>query len=437
MDYWGELNINDEGHLVLGGCDAVLLAKEYGTPLFVMDENKIRETCRSYYKVIREKGIDALVAYASKAFTNKSMCKIAAQEGLGLDVVSGGELYTAVKAKFPMEKVYFHGNNKTKSEIAMAVEHGVGRIVADNFEEIDLIDKIAGRFKKKVNIQVRIKPGIEAHTHDYIKTGTDDSKFGLGIKDGQAILAIRQVLDSTNLEFAGIHCHIGSQIFELEPFKMAVDVMTDFILKVKDKLGVKVSEANLGGGYGIHYLAEDEPLYPYQYVETIVEELIESCKGKNIDIPKMVIEPGRSIVGEAGTTLYEVGSVKEIPGIIKYANVDGGLADNPRPALYQAEYTAVVANKASEKSEEKISIAGRTCESSDILIKDAFLPKVEAGDIIAVFSTGAYNYSMASNYNRLPIPAVVLVKDGKSDYMVKRQTYEDITKLDVISNWLK
>lgn len=437
MEFWDNLDVNDAGHLMLGGCDAVKLAEQYGTPLYVMNENKIREVCRSYYKIIKETGINGLVAYASKSFTNKAMVKIIDSEGLGLDVVSGGELYTALSAGIDMKKVYFHGNNKTVAEMEMAVDHQVGRIVPDSIDEINALDEVCAKKGKRICVQVRIKPGIEAHTHDYIKTGTDDSKFGFGIFNGQAIAAIKTILESDNLDFAGLHCHIGSQIFELQPFIETVDVMTDFMLNVRAEFGVEIEEVNFGGGYGIHYVNTDKPLKPWEYVKAIIAALKSDCEKKGLKLPRFVIEPGRSICGEAGTTLYEVGSVKDIPGIVKYANVDGGMFDNPRPALYQAVYTSAVANKMHDKHFDEVAIAGRTCESGDILIKHAWIPKVERGDIVAVFSTGAYNYAMASNYNRLPIPAVVLVQDGKSAMMVKRQTYEDVCGRDEVASWLK
>ncbi len=437
VDLWGTLEINDKGHLQIGGCDTVDLAKKYGTPLFVMDEAHIRDTCRKYRDTIDQDYGDGLVLFASKAFLTTAMCKIIQQEGLGLDVVSGGELYTAIKASFPMEKIYFHGNNKTLDELEMAIEAGIGCIVVDNISELMLIEEYARRFHRQIFVSIRIKPGIEAHTHHYIQTGQIDSKFGLGIDSGEAMAAVQAVLQSSFLKLKGIHCHIGSQIFEVQPYRIAVDVMTDFIVQVKRKNGFEIPEINFGGGFGIRYIREDSPQDPRVYVRAMLDELKIQCKKKRINRPFFIIEPGRSIVGEAGTTLYTIGSIKDITGIRKYVSIDGGMTDNPRPALYQAKYRAMIANKADRERDEIVSIAGKCCESGDMLIWDINLPKVERNDILAVFSTGAYNYSMASNYNKTPIPAVVLVKDGKSDLMVKRQTYEDLLRNDSIPSWLQ
>lgn len=436
MEHWDKLQINEKGHLLLGRCDTVELAKKFGTPLYVMEEDKIRDICKSYYKSLKSRNINGMVAYANKAFCNTAMCKIVEQEGLGLDVVSGGEIYTALNAGFPMEKVYFHGNGKSYDELNFAVQSGIGCIVLDNFHEISMLESICALQGKTQRVMVRIKPCIEAHTHDYIKTARDDAKFGFGINDGDGMKAVKQAFNGKNITLAGIHCHIGSQIFELEPFKMAVDVMLNFVKAVREETGFEIPEINFGGGYGIHYLKSDDPLKPWEYVETMLDELKKVCSEKGIKVPRFVIEPGRSICGEAGTTLYTVQAIKEIPGILTYANVDGSLADNPRPALYQAKYTCVVANKVNAPQDKTMTIAGRSCESSDLLIKNAAIADAKEGDILAVFSTGAYNYSMASNYNRLPIPAVVLVKDGKAELMVKRQSYEDLVKNDTIPSWL-
>ena len=345
MEHWDKLTINEKGHLTLGGCDTVELAKEFGTPLYVMEEDKIRKICKAYYKSINERSMDGLVAYASKAFCNTAMCRIVAQEGLGLDVVSGGEIYTALNADFPMEKTYFHGNNKSLEELKMAVNSGVGCIVLDNFTEIPLLENICAGQGKTAKVSIRIKPCIEAHTHDYIKTAKDDSKFGFGIHDGDGLKAVELALAGKNISLKGLHCHIGSQIFELQPFKMTVDVMLEFVKLIKDKTGFEVPEINFGGGYGIHYLKTDDPLHPWEYVETMLDEIKAVCAKKGIKVPRFVIEPGRSICGEAGTTLYTINSIKEIPDLLTYANVDGSMADNPRPALYQAKYTCMVAKQ--------------------------------------------------------------------------------------------
>lgn len=318
----------------------------------------------------------------------------------------------------------------------MAVEAGIGRIVIDSKNEIALLADIAEQFGCVQDVSVRIKPGIEAHTHDYIKTGQEDSKFGFGIGDGQGMDAVKDILSRPSLNLVGMHCHIGSQIFELKPFREAVNVMLDYLLDIKRETGFAFTEINFGGGYGIHYTADDEPLMPHEYVETMLDELTKQCDEKKIDLPAFVIEPGRSIAGEAGTTLYTVGDIKTIPDVRTYVSVDGSMADNPRPALYQAKYTCALAGRMRELDEAVVSIAGRACESGDMLIWNASLPSPKAGDVLVVFSTGAYSYSMASNYNKLPHPAVVLVKDGRAELMVRRQTYDDLISNDMIPSWL-
>ncbi|MDD5018686.1 MAG: diaminopimelate decarboxylase [Eubacteriales bacterium] len=436
MTHWGNLSINEKGHLILGGCDAIDLAARFGTPLYVMEEDTIRGVCRGYVRAINGYPGGGKALFAGKAFLITAMCKIIESEGLGLDVVSGGELYVAMNAGFDLKNVYLHGNNKTPEDLRMAVKAGIGRIVIDSANEIGLLAGIAKELGRIQDVSVRIKPGIEAHTHEYIKTGQVDSKFGFGIGDGQGMRAVRDILAQPSLSLIGLHCHIGSQIFELQPFRDAVDVMLNYMLKVEQETGFVFSEINFGGGYGIHYTAEDAPLRPDEYVKTMLDELTALCNKKGVTPPFFVIEPGRSIVGEAGTTLYTVGDIKTIPDIRTYVSVDGSMADNPRPALYQAVYTCALAGKMDAPEETVVSIAGRTCESGDMLIWNAKLPETQAGDVLAVFSTGAYNYSMASNYNKLPHPAVVLVKDGRAELMVKRQSYDDLIKNDVIPSWL-
>ncbi|MGE5494521.1 MAG: diaminopimelate decarboxylase [Burkholderiales bacterium] len=436
MEHWSKLDVNKDGHLMLGGCDALELAKEFGTPLYVMEEDVIRGVCREYMRTVKTYKGGAKVLYAGKAFMTTAICRIVESEGLGLDVVSEGEIRTAMNAGFDMSKAYLHGNNKTPRDLNIALESGVGRIVIDSFAEIKLLSRIAKEHGKVQDVSVRIKPGIEAHTHDYIKTGQVDSKFGFGAADGQGMEAVKEILAEPSLNLTGLHCHIGSQIFELQPYRDAVNVMLSFLKSVRDETGFLLNEINFGGGYGIHYLKEDKPYKPSEYIEAMIEELNRVCAEKDIPLPAFVIEPGRSIVGEAGTTLYTVGDIKHIPNIRTYVSVDGGMADNPRPALYQAKYTCALAGKMNKPDSTVVSIAGRTCESGDMLIWNATLPEAEAGDIMAVFSTGAYNYSMASNYNMLPHPAVVLVKNGKAELMTARQTYEDLIKNDRIPSWL-
>ena len=339
---------------------------------------------------------------------------------------------TAKKAGFDLKNVYFHGNNKTYDEIEFAVESGVGHIIADNKRELDMINEISVKHNVKTNVLFRIKPGVDAHTHDFIRTGQIDSKFGFALENNEAFEIIKYAKELENINVSGIHCHIGSQIFELEPFKAAAEIMTDFICEVKDKLGINLKMLNLGGGFGIKYVKSDKPVKYDKYIKSVSEVLSKKCKEKNIDLPYVLMEPGRSIVGDAGVTLYTAGTVKNIKNVRKYVSVDGGMGDNPRYILYQAEYDAVIANRTDAKEEETVTICGKCCESGDIIIKDAKMPKINPGDILAVMSTGAYNYSMASNYNRIPRPAVVFVKDGKAKLAVKRETYEDLIKNDLM-----
>jgi len=428
----GNCKVNNQNHLEISGCDAVELAKEFGTPLYVMDENLIRDNCRSYLNCIRGLHENSEVIYAGKAFLTMEMCRIINEEGLCLDVVSGGELYTALKAQFPAKRIYFHGNNKSYDELKMAIECGVGRIVVDNFYELELLRDLAKKYPgKRIKVLLRLTPGIEAHTHDYIKTGQLDSKFGFGIENGQALLAVESALSIKGLMLIGFHCHIGSQIFEEEPFRDAAKIMINFARTVKEKYGLETRELDFGGGFGIKYVDSDKPLPVKDYIGVLVSSVKEYCHKYDIPLPKLSIEPGRAIVGEAGTTLYTVGAIKDIPGIRKYVSVDGGMSDNIRPALYGAKYTAVVANKASNPSEQRVSIAGKCCESGDMLIWDIDLPEIEPGDILAVFCTGAYHYSMASNYNMTPKPAVIFVKDSVARLIVRRQTYEDLLNNEV------
>jgi diaminopimelate decarboxylase len=432
--FYGTCRINELNHLEIGGCDTIELVKEFGTPLYVMDENHIRENCRLYINNLRKLHENSEVIYAGKAFLTMEMCKLIEEEGLGLDVVSGGELYTAIKSGFPAKKIYFHGNNKSYAELEMAVEYGVGRIIVDNFYELELLRDIAKKYQgKKIKIMLRLTPGIEAHTHDYIKTGQLDSKFGFGMENGHALMAVENALSIKGFKLTGFHCHIGSQIFEQEPFKDAAEVMIQFAKTVNKKYEFKTKEIDFGGGFGIKYTEKDKPLAVKDYITILVESVKESCKKHDISIPKILIEPGRAIVGEAGTTLYTIGAIKNIPGVRKYVSVDGGMSDNIRPALYGAQYMALIANKANCPKEETVSIAGKCCESGDMLIWDIDLPKIAPGDILAVFSTGAYHYSMASNYNMIPKPAVVFVKNKAARIVVRRQTYEDLINNEVFS----
>lgn len=431
MELQGTMKVNTEGRLEIGGCDTVELVKQFGTPLYVMDEALIRSNCRKYTEAFRKYYPKSQVIYASKVFSTMAMCKLIEEENLGLDVVSGGELYTALKAGFPASCIYFHGNNKSKEELMMALHAGIQCIIVDNFCELDLLNELSQEHKIKTRILIRVSPGIDAHTHSYIKTGMIDSKFGLGIMNDQALMAIEKALAMEYIELKGIHCHIGSQIFDLQSYVEAAHIMMQFIKKIKDQTGYEVEELNLGGGLGIYYTDEDAPQSIEELVSVMTQAVCTAAKKYDLVWPKLIVEPGRSIVGEAGITLYTIGSVKAIPGIRKYVAVDGGMTDNPRPALYQARYEAALANKMNVPPEEIVSIAGKCCETGDMLIWDIELPRIFPGDILVVSATGAYNYSMASHYNRNCKPAVVFVKAGKASLIVRRETYDDLIRNDM------
>ena len=425
------LNVNERGNLEIGNVDTIDLVKEYNTPLYVMDEDVIRKNCRSFKASIEKFYGDGLVCYASKTFCCKEMCRIINDEGLGLDISSGGELYTAMSVDFPAQKLVFHGNNKTEQELKLALNYGVGRIVVDNFDELSLLNRLANDLIKTANIMLRIKPGVDSDTHNYIMTGQVDSKFGLGLETGEAFDAAKLAIESENINLKGFHCHIGSQIFDIEPFALAAKVMLDFIAKVKKELNYEISDLNLGGGFGIRYTPEQIQQPNEAYMERVSAVVKEKCKQLNIKLPFILLEPGRSIAGPAGITLYKVGSVKEIPEIRTYVSVDGGMTDNPRYALYGAKYDMLIANKANSPKDREVTIAGKCCESGDLLGENVKIQDVETGDILAVLATGAYNYSMASNYNRIPRAAVVMVSGGKTRVIVKRESYEDLIRNDI------
>ncbi|PFR95449.1 diaminopimelate decarboxylase [Priestia megaterium] len=427
----GTSRINKQGHLEIGGVDTVELASNFGTPLYVYDVALIRQRARGFKETFEKYGVKAQVAYASKAFSTIAMVQVVHEEGLSLDVVSGGELYTALAADFPKERIHFHGNNKSRAELEMAIKEDVGCIVVDNFYEIALLQEITEQYQKKMPVLLRLTPGIEAHTHDYILTGQEDSKFGFDLQNGQADEAVRLVQDSKGLELLGIHCHIGSQIFETTGFIMATQKLFAKMKEWKQRIEFVPQVLNLGGGFGIRYTEEDQPIPVSQYVEVIIEEVKKQSKQLEVEIPEIWIEPGRSLVGDAGTTLYSIGSRKHVPNVREYVAIDGGMNDNIRPALYQAKYEAVIANRMNDESDELVSIAGKCCESGDMLMWNVHLPKANPNDLLAMFCTGAYGYSMASHYNRLPKPAVVFVEDGEAQLVVKRETYEDIVKNDV------
>ncbi|WP_017728147.1 diaminopimelate decarboxylase [Halalkalibacterium ligniniphilum] len=427
----GTSRVNEKGHLEIGGVDTVELVKEHGTPLFVYDVALIRERAAQFQQAFQEEGVQAQVAYASKAFSCIAMFQLAEELGLSLDVVSGGELYTAQQAGVSMERVHFHGNNKSRQEIEMAVEANIGCFVVDNFYELQLLSEIAEKHKKIVNVLLRITPGVEAHTHDYISTGQEDSKFGFDLVSGQAGKAVQLAYEDKNINLLGVHSHIGSQIFETTGFVMAVEKVFDYLVAWKHNFGFVPTVLNLGGGFGIRYIEGDTPLPVGTYVKEMVRAVKEKVASLSMEMPEIWIEPGRSLVGDAGTTLYTIGSKKEIPEVRNYLAVDGGMSDNLRPALYQAVYEGVLANRVNEQASDVFSIAGKCCESGDMLIWDLPLPKANHEDILAVFCTGAYGYAMANNYNRIPRPAVVFVEDGEGQVVIQRERYEDLVRLDV------
>lgn len=435
------LKVNEKGHLELGGADCVELARTFGTPLYVFDEAYIRRMMRVYQDTIdAEYGGNGLVLFASKAFCCEAMYAIAKSEAIGADVVSGGELYTAMQAGFPAGRITMHGNNKLPRELSYALDCGVGTIVLDEYSEADLLDELAAQRGKVQTVLIRINPGVEAHTHAYVQTATPDSKFGFSTQSGAAEAFTRYVLGKKHLRLAGYHCHIGSQIFEKQSFVLAVQKDLAFMAQIKRTLGFEAEVLNMGGGFGIWYTDEDAKIPPEgyrEYLRALIAAVRAGCETYGLKLPFLNLEPGRSIVGEAGITLYTVGAIKEIPGIRKYLAIDGGMFDNPRFALYQSKYTAVLANRADEAPTEIVALAGKCCESGDLIGTQFNLPKAKIGDLVAVLSTGAYNYSMASNYNRNFIPAAVLVKDGSAEYIVKPQTYEDLVRNDVIPERLK
>ena len=422
--------INEKGHLTIGGVDTVDLAKEYGTPLVVYDVEQIRNQIRAFKKVFEEEKVAYAVSYASKAFACIAMYQVANEEGAYTDVVSAGELYTALKANFPTERISFHGNNKSLFEIELAVKNHVGKIIIDNFHEIKLLDKVLREQDAKINVMLRITPGISAHTHEYDQTGQVDSKFGFDLESGQADLALEQVLANSRMNMVGIHAHIGSQIFELNGFEMAAKKLMEVAENWRSQYGYTAKVINVGGGFGIKYTAEDNPLKPEEFVQAIVETIKKEAKEAAFPIPEIDIEPGRSIVGPAGYNLYTTGSRKVIPGHRPYVTVDGGMGDNIRPALYDAKYETVLATDPKAPLTEHVRIAGKYCESGDILAEDQALPAPKSGSLLAMLDTGAYGYSMASNYNRNPRPAVVFAENGKAKLVIKRESLEDLVHLD-------
>ncbi len=423
------LTRDENGILEIEGCNSLDLLNEYGSPLYVMNERDIIERCTQ----IRENHIEkhgGFAVYASKAFSNKAMARLIKSQGIGMDVVSGGEMYTAASVDFPMENIVFHGNNKATYEIEMAIDYGVGRIIIDNFYDVENVIRISNEKKKLTGVMIRVAPGVEGDTHDFIKTGHEDSKFGFSLNDGSLEKAVDMLLKAEYVNFRGIHAHVGSQLLENKVFEEEIKVLRDLYVKLKEMFNIEINEINLGGGFGIYYTEGDTRL-PISYFTDLMNREVERLfKEKNLKKPMIIIEPGRWLVGEAGVTLYTIGAIKNIEGVRKYISVDGGMTDNPRPPLYGAKYLAVAVEN-SDRKEEVVTVAGKCCESGDVLIHNISLPERKSGDHICVLSTGAYNYSMSSNYNRLPKPAVIMVKNGEHRLIVKRETYDDIIRNDI------
>ena len=424
--------ISEQGHLVIGGCDAVELAEEFGTPLYLFDEVTVRHKCREFKEEFGKYRDDTLVVYASKAFLNKALALVIKEEGLGLDVVSGGELSIAQSVDFPMDKVYFHGNNKTPDELNLALNLGVGRIVVDNLYELDLLNKLAEKRKTRQDILLRLTPGIDPHTHQHTTTGTIESKFGFPIATGQAEEAVKEALSAANLSLLGLHFHLGSPVFDVKPYELAMEVVFRFAREMNRKFGFILKEFDIGGGFAVPYTTDSKAPAAADYAGAIIRKLRGLTPARGLGPPRLITEPGRAIVAQAGVALYKVGAIKEIPGIRKYVCIDGGMSDNIRPALYGAKYEALLADKASEAEGDTVTIAGKLCESGDILVKDTSLADAQPGDIVAIPVCGAYSIPMASNYNAQPRPAIVLVKEGRARLIRRRETHEDIMGLDLI-----
>lgn len=433
----GTQRVNARGHLEIGGCDTVELAREFGTPLYVMDEQTVRDNCRGYRAAFETRYPKNEISFASKAYLNQAICKLMQQEGLGLDVASAGELYTAIKAEFPAERLLLHGNNKSVEELQMALDYGVGRVVVDNFQELRVLADLAKAQGKTQRIFLRVTPGIDPHTHRRIRTGQEDTKFGLSIASGAALDAVTESLSyALHIQITGIHCHIGSQLLDAHTHEQAIDIMVGFLRRIADATGWTPEDLDIGGGLGIRYLEEQHPPTYDEFAERIVTSLRAALDKHGVAPPTLWQEPGRSLVGEAGVTLYTVGVVKrvpipEAPGTRTYVAIDGGMSDNPRPQLYDAVYEVLVANKMGEPKTQTVAVAGKHCET-DILIQAAPLGDADPGDILAVQSTGAYNYAMASNYNRFTKPACVFVQNGQADLVSRRETLDDVVRLDLI-----
>jgi diaminopimelate decarboxylase len=424
--------VNDQGHLVIGGCDVVDLAEEFGTPLYLFDESTLRHKCREFKDEFCRYHPDTLVIYASKAFLNKALALIFKEEGLGLDVVSGGELSIAHSVDFSLDKVYFNGNNKTPEELNLALDWGVGRIVVDNFYELELLNKLVKEKGTSQDILLRLTPGVDPHTHQYTTTGTIESKFGFPLATGQAEEAVNQALSASNLNLLGFHFHLGSPVSEIQPYELAMELVLGFAREMSRKFKFNLNEFDIGGGFAVPYTLDSEVPTIADYAGALTGKLSSLISGLGLSRLRLIIEPGRAIVGQAGVALYKVGAIKEIPGIKKYVCVDGGISDNIRPALYGAKYEALVSNKALKAEKEVVTIAGKLCQSGDILVRDINLASVHPGDIIAIPVCGAYSIPMSSNYNAMPRPAIAMVKEGRARLIRRRETYQDLMNLDLI-----
>ncbi len=422
--------VGSQGQLVIGGCNALELALQYGTPVYVLDEATLRDRCRNFIREFQKLHHSCRVSYACKAYINPALARIFDEEGLGLDVVSGGELAIALNVGFPLDRVYFHGNNKSAEELTAALQENIGYVVADSFHELEQLDHLASLAGKVQDILIRVSPGVDPHSHAYTTTGTLDSKFGFSIQTGHAADAVRRALAAPNLGLRGLHFHLGSPIFELEPYRVATELVLRFAAGFREE-GLDLQEFSPGGGFAIAYTRDQRPPSIAEYAEAIVGTMTSTCEELGMAPPRLLIEPGRSIIGPAGVALYRVGAIKDIPGVRKYVSVDGGMGDNIRPALYQASYEVVAAGKADREPVDTVTIAGKYCESGDILAADIMLPEIAAGDVLAIPAAGAYCPSMASNYNLNPRPPMVLVKDGQSRLIRRRESYEDLMRLDV------
>jgi diaminopimelate decarboxylase len=424
--------VNEQAHLVIGGCDVVDLAEEFGTPLYLFDESTLRQKCREFKGEFTRQYPDTVVIYASKAFLNRALALILKEEGLGLDVVSGGELSIAQSVDFPPDKVYFHGNNKTPEELNLALDSGVGRIVVDNFYELELLDKLARKRGISQNILLRVSPGVDPHTHQHTTTGTIESKFGFPLATGQAEEAVNQASSASNLNLLGLHFHLGSPVSETQPYEVAMELVLGFARGMSQKFGFDLGEFDIGGGFAVPYTSDSIVPTIADYARAVTGKLDSLISELGLSRPRLIVEPGRAIVAQAGVALYRVGAVKEIPGIKRYVCVDGGISDNIRPALYGAQYEALVANRALESGRNIVTIVGKLCESGDILVKDVNLAAVRQGDIIAIPVCGAYSIPMSSNYNAIPRPAIVMVNQGRARLIRRRETYQDLMSLDLI-----